>query len=83
MVELVRSLSNQSAFVWVCLGGGRVHSFVHSTALFRTVFGCLISRKAEVRLTLDFIGETALFQVVEIRGVEPLTFSMPLRRSTN
>ncbi len=23
------------------------------------------------------------FQVVEIRGVEPLTFSMPLRRSTN
>jgi hypothetical protein len=24
-----------------------------------------------------------LFELVEIRGVEPLTFSMPLRRSTN
>jgi len=23
------------------------------------------------------------FELVEIRGVEPLTFSMPLRRSTN
>ena len=36
------------------------------------------SDKQEVRFTTDFIGSNALFKVVEIRGVEPLTFSMPL-----
>ena len=65
------------------LGGDSVHSFVHSAALFRVAFSCLSFRKQEARHTLDFIGRNALFKVVEIRGVEPLTFSMPLRRSTN
>ena len=36
------------------------------------------SNKQEVRFTLDFIGSNALLRMVEIRGVEPLTFSMPL-----
>ena len=39
--------------------------------------------KQKKRLALDCIGRNAPFQLVEIRGVEPLTFSMPLRRSTN
>ena len=34
--------------------------------------------KQKARRTLDFIGQDALFKLVEIRGVEPLTFSMPL-----
>ena len=60
-----------------------VHSFVHSSALSLTVAHCAKLQKQKMRSTLDFIGRNALFQVVEIRGVEPLTFSMPLRRSTN
>ena len=36
------------------------------------------SDKQEVRFTLDFIGSNAPLRMVEIRGVEPLTFSMPL-----
>ena len=61
--------------------GDRVHSFVHSSALFSAVLRCTNSLKQEMRLTLDFIGQNALFQMVGYSGFEPLTSSMSRKRS--
>ena len=57
--------------------------FADNFSVFHTSGNGRETDKQEVRFTLDFIGSNALSKVVEIRGVEPLTFSMPLRRSTN
>ena len=57
--------------------------FADNFSVFHTSGNGRETDKQEVRFTLDFIGSNALSKMVEIRGVGPLTFSMPLRRSTN
>ena len=59
------------------------------TALYRVVSRCKmvkcdsVANVASSRVRKRKGRELRPFELVEIRGVEPLTFSMPLRRSTN
>lgn len=50
------------------------------SALRFSCFSALGFEKRDTHETLDFIERNALLGGVEIRGVGPLTFSMPLRR---